>query len=373
MARQTADRLADETEQLGHLHSEVVAQLVESGLLRGWVAEEYGGRNATVREVLGEIEAVSRADGASGWCVMIANTTGLTSHYLPADWASEIYSDPAVCTGGFGMPAGTATVVDGGLKVSGRWAWGSGTSHCTWIGGGVRVVDADGEPTSTRDGAVAPFVFFEPSQVELLDTWHVSGMKGTASTDYTVTDAFVPEGRWAQLFDSKPHLDSSLGRFPFFGALAAGVAAVIIGLAERAVDELTDMAERKPSGSSKSMAERATTQNDLALARANVGQARAYLYQMVDDVWVATNSGVEITDEERTNLRLAASAAAKRSVEAVDICYHAAGSGAVYETSVLQRVFRDAHVAVTHGMVAPRTLEAFGRFHFGLPTNTTLF
>jgi alkylation response protein AidB-like acyl-CoA dehydrogenase len=372
-ALRVARERASETEAGGHLHPAVTKALTEAGMLRRWVAAECGGEAATVTQVLRTIEATSQADGAAGWCVMIANTTALTSHRMRSDWADTIYRDPAACTGGFGMPAGTATVVEGGLEVTGQWAWGSGTDHCSWIGGGVRVVDQHGEPAVTSDGAFAPFVFFEPTDVQLLDTWHVSGLKGTASTDYAVTRAFVPEGRWANLLNNSPVVDSPLGHFPFFGALGAGVAACLIGLGERAIEEIILLSEKRSTGSKKSLAERATLQAGLATAIANVRQARSYLYGSTDAIWDRSVAGTPVSDDDRVELRLAATSAAQRCVEAVDLCYHAAGSSAVYETSALQRVFRDAHVAITHGMVAPRTMEPLGRYLFGLPTNTAQF
>lgn len=368
-----AEKFASEGEALGHLHPEVVTALTNAGILRRWVASEVGGEAASVTDGLRTIEATSKADGAAGWCVMIANTTALTSHRIRHDWAKTIFGDLNACTGGYGMPAGTATLVEGGLEVTGRWAWGSGTDHCTWIAGGVRVVDADGESAVTADGAFAPFVFFEPRDVELLDTWHVAGLKGTASTDYSVTKAFVPEGRWANILSDSPVVDSPLGRFPFFGALGAGVAACLIGLAERAIDELVAIGEKRSTGSKKTLAERSTLQADLATATANVRQAKAYLYGTTDRLWEQASRGAGYGDDDRVELRLAATSAARRSIEAVDLCYHAAGSSAVYAMSPLQRVFRDAHVAITHGMVAPRTLEPLGRYLFGLPTNTAQF
>jgi alkylation response protein AidB-like acyl-CoA dehydrogenase len=304
---------------------------------------------------------------------MIANCTALTSFRLPVDWAEKIFRDPAACTGGFGMPAGTARVVDGGLEVTGQWAWGSGTDHCTWIGGGVRVVDGDGEPAAAPDGARTPFVYFDLGDVELLDTWHVAGLKGTASTDYRVQRAFVPEGRWVSLVGTEPRIDAPLGRYPFFCALAAGVAAVTIGLAERAVAELVAIGEKRSAGSSKSLAERTPVQADLATAKANIGQARSYLHQAADRLWDAVAEVGAVDDDARVELRMAATAAARRCVEAVDLCFHAAGGAGVYETSALQRVFRDAHVAVSHGMIAARTMEPLGRYSFGLPTSTVQF
>lgn len=372
-ALEIADSRATESEQLRRLHPEVVDGLVQSGVLRRWVAEEVGGEGAEVTDVLGTIERASTADGATGWCVMIANTTALLSYRLPEPWGSVIFGDPAACAGGYGMPAGTARLVDGGLEVSGRWSWGSGTDHCTWIGGGVRVVDSDGQSAVTKDGCIAPFVFFEPSDVELLDTWHVAGLKATASTDYSVDKVFVPEGRWGQLIGFEPRLDGSLGRFPFFGALAAGVAAVTIGLAQRAIDELVLLGEKRSAGSSRRLAERASVQADLSLARANVAQARSFLYGTCDQVWEDGNHGRDVTEQIRAELRLAATSASIRCVEAVSLCYHAAGGAAVYETNPLQRVFRDAHVAQSHGMIAPRSMEPLGRLAFGLETNTALF
>ncbi len=368
-----ANQMADATEKAGCLHPGVVEALTDAGLFRRWVAAEFDGAALPVSDALGEIETLAAADGTTGWCVMIANTTALTSHHLPHVFAEEIYGDPAGCTGGFGMPAGTGVMTPDGLKVSGRWSWGSGTDHCTWIGGGVRIVDADGNPARTDDGATTPFVFFRPDQVSLLDTWQVSGMKGTASTDYAVDEAIVDKGRWAQLIGASPTIDSPLGRFPFFAALGAGVAACLLGLAERAAAELAAQGGHKFSGSSKALAERAPIQSDLAKAQVAIAQGRAHLLATVGDIEASIAAGDDATDEQRVAVRLAASGAAERAVEAVDLCYHAVGGAAIYDGNPLQRVFRDAHVAMSHGMIAPRTFEAFGRYRFGLPTNTQQF
>lgn len=364
-----ADEMATASENAGRLDPAVVTALTDAGAFRLWTPQAYGGAGATISDGINALAQIGRADGAASWCTMIANTTALAGYRVRPDWAEKIFADPSSCTGGFGMPAGRATVVDGGLRVTGEWAWGSGIDHCTWIGGGVVVVDAEGEPTTTADGSPAPFVFFDPADVELLDTWHVSGLKGTGSTHYSVHDAFVPEGRWAQLVGASPVVDGPAGSFSFFGALACGVTAVAIGLAQRAVEELINVGAKKPQSSSKSLSERAVVQSELATAQAAVGQARSYLLSVSDRAWDAIVTGGAVDDDLRVELRLAATAGMKRAVEAVDLCYTAAGGAAVYNTSALQRVFRDVHVASQHAMVAPRTLEPLGRFGFGLPTS----
>ncbi len=369
-----AGRRAAEIEQLRRIPADLADELIDTGVFRTWVPRCYGGAEGHVQDLLDAIERTSYHDGATGWCVMIGGTTALNAGFLPEEWGRRIYGDPRAVTGGFGMPAGTGVAVEGGIRVSGQWAWGSGTSHCTWIGGGVRIVDADGAPTRLADGTAAPFVFFDRDDVELLDTWHVMGLKGTGSTDYAVHDAFVPTGRWVSFASNPdPIVDAPLYRFSFVGALGIGVASVTLGLARRAIDELVALGEKKPSGSSRGLAERATIQADLAMAEAAVGSAKAFADQVVGECWQSAAEEGSMTDEHKRLLRLAANNAAERSAHAIELCYRAGGGTSVYETSPLQRVFRDINVATQHGMIAPRLLEPLGRMRFGLPTDTRQF
>lgn len=356
-AGREASARAIETEALRRLPDEVAAALVASGLLRAWVPARYGGAEAGALDVLDAIESLAFHDGAAGWCAMIAATTALTSAHLPPEWAQRIYGDPAAVTGGFAMPAGSAHRVEGGLVVDGRWAWGSGTHHCTWIGGGVLV-----------EGEGAPFVFFERDQVEILDTWRVAGLKGTGSNDYTVTNALVPEGRWVHI-GAEPVVDGAVYRLPFLGMLALGISAVALGLARRAQVELVELAGgKRPVGSARTLAERPVVQVEVARTEAARRSARALVREVVEQ---ATASGA-VTDDDRRNLRLAATNAVWASAGAVDRMYHAGGGAAIHEDHPLQRVFRDIHVATQHAMVAERTLEPVGRMALGLPTDTRM-
>ena len=349
---------------------ELAAGLVDSGLPRAFVPDRYGGGESHPSTVVDAIERLAYHDGATAWCGMIAATTGLAAAYLPPEWAERIYGDPSAVTGGYAMPVGSAAPVDGGLRVSGRWQWGSGTHHCTWIGGGCWVVDEHGE-RAARDGLVAPFVFFERSEVRLLDTWFVAGLKGTGSTDFEVDGVVVPEGRWAD-FRSGPVVDGTLYRFPFLGALAVGVCAVALGLARRAQDELVELAGgKRPAQSGRTLAERPAVQADVARAEASWRSARALLDETVGGAWDDAESGRPLTDEHKRRIRLAATNATWSAAAAVDLMYHAGGGSSIHEVSPLQRVFRDVHVATQHGMVADRTLEPLGRMALGLPTDAS--
>jgi alkylation response protein AidB-like acyl-CoA dehydrogenase len=347
-----------EIDELRRLPDDLAAALVDTGVFRACVPARYGGGELPLLDLLAAGEALAYHEASTAWCAVIGATTGLTAAFLPAAFAEEIYGDPRAVTGGYALPAGTAKPVEGGAVVDGRWSWGSGTAHCTWIGGGCRMGDR------------APFVFFERAQVDLLDTWRTVGLRGTGSTDYEVRGAFVPEGRWVDLGGRPPVVDGPLYRFPFLAALALGVCSVGLGLARRALDELVDLAgAKRPAQSSRLLAERPVVQAEVARAEAARRSAWAFVAEAVAAAWSAAADGDPLTAEHARLLRLAATDATWRSADAVDLAYHAGGGSSIHEASPLQRVFRDMHVVTQHGMVAERTYEPLGRIALGLPTD----
>ena len=359
---------ADEIDDAARLPPDVAAGLASTGITRGFAPAEVGGAELAVADYVDAVERLGYHEASLGWCAMISCTTSLLSGYVPEPWIEPLFGSAGVTLGGFAGSMGQATSVERGITVTGQWPWGSGSYNCDWIGGGVRPpkdpVYLDGEGRQLR----APFVFFARDQVELLDTWRVAGLKGTGSTDYAVTDALVPDGRWADMAYG-PRIDRTLYRFPFFGALAVGVAAVTLGIARRAVDDFVELATvKKPSMSSRTLAERQVIQAEVALAEAAWRSGRAFLDQAIADAWAATEQGT-VGDSAKVLLRLAAVNATERAAYAVDRCYHGAGGSAVYLDNPLQRHFRDVHVATQHAMVAPRLNEVLGRARLGLPTD----
>ena len=118
--------------------------------------------------------------------------------------------------------------------VTGRWQWGSGTQHCSWICGGT-----------LTDAGDYRLMFFPATDVEIVDTWHSSGLRGTGSNDFAVIELFVPAGRAVAIVGARPRIDRPLYVFPLFSLLALAVASVCLGIARRAIDELVDLAEVK--------------------------------------------------------------------------------------------------------------------------------
>ncbi len=354
---------SDEAESLRRLPPELVRVLSEAGLMRLGLPQQYGGAELDPVSFLEVVEEVARHDSAAGWCVMIASTTSPLAAYLPEKEAARIYGgDPLTVTGGAIAPSGTGRSVKGGYGVTGRWQWGSGTQHCSWIVGGT-----------LTDAGDYRLMFFPADDVEIIDTWYSSGLRGTGSNDFAVSDLFVPESRAVAIVGAPPRLQRPLYLFPLFSLLSLAVASVCLGVARRAIDELIELAEVKtPAFSGKRLAASSMTQVDVAKAEAALGSARAFLIDEIGKTWDAVLAGREVSLEQRARMRLASANAGARCVEAVDLAYHAGGGTSVYAKSPLQRCFRDIHTASQHIMVAPRTYELFGRLRLGAPADTSM-
>ena len=196
--------------------------------------------------LLEAVAALSEGDGSAGWCLAVLATSGMLGAYVPEGSAREMLGDDGTIAGGVFAPMGKAVVEDGGLRASGRWRFSSGCEHCDWLMGGC-VVEDGGELRTLPSGAPdIRLLMFPRDEVEIIDTWHVAGLRGTGSNDIEVSDTLVPMGRSASLITDPPRSQGPLYAFPVFGLLALSIAACGLGIARGAIDELAEVAEVGP-------------------------------------------------------------------------------------------------------------------------------
>jgi indole-3-acetate monooxygenase len=168
----------------------------------------------------------------------------------------------------------------------------------------------------------------------------------------------------------KPLAPGPLYAFPPFGLLALTIAGTALGIGRAAIDDLLELAGAKmPTGSSRVLAERPVTQTRIAQAEATLLSARAFLYEAIATAWDTAERGDEVSIPERAALRLAATHATAASAAAVDTAYDLGGGTSIYETSPLQKRFRDVHAATQHMLIGPSTWELTGRLMLGLSTD----
>lgn len=357
VARDGADRA--ETER--RLPIETVDALAAAGLLRMCLPSDLGGPGVDPLETIELIERVAHADGAAGWCSMISSTTASMAVFLEPEIARSVFAS-ARATGGVFAPNGVGRVEGDEVVVSGRWQWGSGTQHCDWVVGGTRC-----------DDGVQRTCIFPASEIELHDTWFTSGMRGSGSLDFSVDEVRVPLARTVAPGRQAPCSNDPIARFPNFTLLAIGVAAVGLGIARRALDELVEIAGAKtPQFSSRTLAESGFAQGELARAEASWRAARALLHTSVGESWEEALAGRPIDVDRRVGMRLAAMHAASEATSVTDRAFTVAGGSAVYDTSVLGRCLRDAHVVPQHIMVAPRLAETLGKHLMGVDLDASM-
>jgi alkylation response protein AidB-like acyl-CoA dehydrogenase len=389
-----ARELAPETERARALPPALVHELRACGLLRACAPAALGAPQAAPALVLRCAETIARGDASAGWCVSIAATSSLLSAYLPAGGTAEVFGDPHAVAAGVWAPTGGATPVDGGVRVSGKWSFCSGISHSDWLFTGCVLADGKADAGMPTLRVVA----LPTADLQVLDTWHTSGLRGTGSHDALAEDLFVPEHRVLTLLGAAPRLDAPLYRFPVFGFFALSIAAAALGNARGAIDELSELATAKTAlGSSRVLAERPATQAAVGAAEASLRAARALFYGAIDEAWTsaqqeapeqpagAESAAAESVEAEsadagsaaaaasvrlRLGLRLAATHAVRTSAEVARAMYDLGGGTAIYDSSPLQRRFRDAHTATAHFQVNPSTWELAGRVLLGLPTRT---
>jgi indole-3-acetate monooxygenase len=374
LAPEIRERIA-EIESGRRLPLPLVQSFRRAGIFRLLFPKSCDGTEADPATLVEVLESISRVDGSAGWCAMIGATSGVTLAYLAPEAASEVSGGGASILGGVLHPRGRAIVAGDGYRATGRWPFASGCEHSDWLLGGCIVFGEDGgKPQLRSDGSPETrSLLFSRDDVEIVDTWNVAGLRGTGSHDMAVRDVPVPSTRSVRFSMDPIRETGPLYAFPIFSLLAFGIAAVALGIARGAIDELREIAREKvPSGSRRVLAERAATQSEIARAEALVEGSRDHLLARIDAAWRGVLAGRTIDVMERARLRLAATHAVRSAASAVDHMYEAAGGGAVYESGPLARRFRDVHVATQHVMVAPATYELTGRILLGLETDTEL-
>lgn len=354
-----ASTMAAEIDAERRLPSRLIGELTDAGLLRACVPVEVGGCELDPVTALHCAEEVARGNASAGWCVSIAMTSSLLAAYMPATSRTELFAEGRGIGAGVWAPRGKARSVPGGLVVSGRWPFCSGISHADVFFGG-----------SILDDGQAPVVVALPTtDLQILDTWHTLGLRGTGSHDAVAIEVFVPSDRVFSLADG-PVIDRALYRFPVFGFFAACIAAAALGNARAAVDSFVELAATKTGGGSRrTLAERPTTLGAVAAAEAALESARALYYEAIERAWLASQDGRTVSVADRARLRLASTHGVRTAADVVRTVYDLSGASAIYDDSPLQRHFRDAATATAHFQVNAASRELAGRVLMGLPTD----
>lgn len=362
----------EDADRLRRLPDPIAKALVERNFYRVLLPREFGGLGVDPITYLRMVEAFSAMDGSVGWNFAIGAGSSLLAGFVPEPVAREIFSAPNACVAGAAAPTGVARIVDGGYRVSGRWSFASGIHQSTWVMAGCMLHEGD-PPAPVKSGMPMRHVVVPRASVQVLDAWHVGGLRGTGSTDFTIDDLFVPNERSFLMFLGSCIYDADVFRLPstFFGCALATVA---LGVARAAVEAFVELAtEKRPIMSPNLLRDRTAAQYDVAKAEAMVDSSREYLFASIEEMWRTVVARREVELPLRAKIRRAQNHAAESAAEAVTRLYRAAGGTALYERSPLERCFRDVNAALGHVTLQRGILEDAGRVRLGLRPSGPIF
>ncbi|HEX3923118.1 MAG TPA: acyl-CoA dehydrogenase family protein [Streptosporangiaceae bacterium] len=345
---------AEEIEQARAVPRDLAEKLRTAGVFRRYVPRTHGGDEMWPDEGLTVIEELARADASVAWVAAVGSEGPSFYAYLPADTYDKIYAGgPDVIHTGVINATGKAVRDKGGYRFSGRWSFASGSNNADYvcIHGVLDGEQAGGAP-ATRLGVVPA------REAQIDDVWHVSGLKGTASNDIVVSDLFIPD-EWTGTFAELPPVARHpLDQRPLLARFGSEFAAVAVGIAQAALDDITDIARNKvPATSRSKLASDPVAQYLVGQLATDLYMARTLLHQVARD----DQASVPLGPPDNTAMvirRARLSRAASVAASVVESAYGVSGTTGLFESCPLQRRLRDVRAVTQHYMLSARS--AFG-------------
>jgi indole-3-acetate monooxygenase len=364
---------AGRTEKERKIPADVLSAMHTARLFHMLLPVSLGGGGVDLVTFNQVIEAVAGADASPAWCLAQAVASSHAAGFLDAKIAREVFGAPDALVA-WGPPAGVAkaVVVDGGYRVTGKWRFASGSANATWMGGHSTVFEAADKPRcDARGNPINRTMLFRREQANIKDTWHVIGLRGTASNDYEVTDLFVREDYTTWRDSARDRRENGpLYNVPMLTLYGVGFSGVALGIASSCLAAFMQLAQTKRSGgglgSTAVLRDNAVIQSKVARATGRLRSARAFLLEMLAEVWAASAASGALSLAQRAHLRVAITGAMEEARKIVDFAFHAAGTSAIFEGGAFERRFRDMHTLLAQGQAHLSNFESAGQALFGI-------
>ncbi len=376
-ARALAPRLAERaarTEASRSMLPESLHDLREAGFFRIMQARGYGGYELGVPTLVEVAIEIARGSASDAWVLGLCSNQNRFIGCYPASAQDEVFrrSGEHLLTCLVTGPTATAEKADGGYRLTGRWPYVSGVDQCNWL-----LLSAF-DPDAAEGGARSSLTFLIPREdvAEVIDDWHVLGLRGTGSKTVVLDKLFVPAHRALNFwnYDETPPPGGAVNPGPLFQGVprisifSMTVAAPAVGLALAAADALADrLKARRSPLMAGGASENQPLQIALGAAKDRAGIMRDLLVGAAREFQAEAEAGRKFSSDDRLRFRLRAAEVLKSSAQIVLDVFQAAGTGATFDGQLLQRLVRDAlairsHVVVDYNSAA----ENVGRRALGL-------
>ncbi|WP_457031721.1 acyl-CoA dehydrogenase family protein [Kitasatospora sp. P5_F3] len=352
-----------EIEQNRRLPADVVELIRGTGAFRMGFSRAWGGPELTSIEQTEVVEALAYGDTSAGWCAMIGMDSGLYANFLDEVTAKEMFPSIDMATAGLLFPTGKADRVPGGYQLSGRWQFGSGITQADWVVSGAFITEG-GKPWPAEGPQDSILLAVPQSDVEVIDTWHTTGLAGSGSCDYTITDVFVPENR-TMTFAEVRNGEGPLAQPEVHMRNMPGVP---LGVARAALDWVRDQVVAKSQPGGGGWNDNWRMQVALAECEADFNATRSAVYGAMRRQWeVLADGGTmdDMTADERAALPLSRLHAFRTARSIVMRLYDLMQTGSIYRPSPLDRWLRDTMTMCQHVVAQDKILQTAGAYLLG--------
>jgi 3-hydroxy-9,10-secoandrosta-1,3,5(10)-triene-9,17-dione monooxygenase len=345
---------------------ESIHLMVEAGLFRILQPSRVCGYEMSLRAFADTVTIISEACASSGWVLGVVGAHHWCMGAFPEAAQEEIFGgrQDALIAGTLSWQ-GVATSVDGGYRVSGRWQFGSGVDHSHWVMLGC----ADAETRAPLVHVVVP-----RADIEVDDTWHVMGMRGTGSKDVVARDLFVPAHRTIDtrsfFMGRSPHVSAhptNLYRLPADSILGVLGPTSLLGMAKAALRTFVNRTrERRVVVTGARKSEHVPTQIRLAESAGEIQCAELLLHDgLIECERIIAD--LKYSAEQRTRIKWQGAYATELCRRAVGRLFAGSGAHSIYDESEMQVAFRNINVAANHASLDfDISAEQYGREVLGV-------
>jgi alkylation response protein AidB-like acyl-CoA dehydrogenase len=362
LAGEAADRV-DELDAGRRIPADLYLRATRAGLFRQLLPASLGGDGAAPVAWFRTGLAMARLDASLAWTVTqgAAELGWIAVGGDPA-WAGAVLADPEATSASSTAGLGTLRHHGATATLSGRWSTNTGCTNASWIGG-LSIVDGGAQAGSLR------LAWVPAERATTIEDWDTTGLRGTGSHSTVVDEQEVPIHWTVATFDPTPNDRGAHrtlvgnGNWP----IAGSVAAVLLGLARRCLDEVEQLAPRRTmTGAAAPLSEDADVLRRLAVMEGSWHSAVAAVSDGLEAMWADATATGELSTERRWRLAATHAAAADAAAAVVEGCVDLAGTSAAPRTSALARRAADARILRTHLAVGPAVRERIGRCALGL-------
>jgi alkylation response protein AidB-like acyl-CoA dehydrogenase len=362
------------TEENRRLHEESIEAMADAGIFKLRVPTQYGGYEVNLDTLVDIGAALGRGDGSTAWVVSVSWVPGWMVGTFPDEAQDEVFATENVRVCGTLSPQGMAAPAPGGIVVNGKWGFISGAHHAHWQEIISILVPENGEPYPVM--ALVPM-----SELEIVDDWYVSGLRGTGSVTTIAKDVFIPEHRVMPLmrimtgdYASANNAGKAMFRAPLLGTANASANGAVWGLAQAAWEHFFErLPDRKITFSDyASQREAPVTHMRVARTALLIDQLEFHARRCAKRVDRKADTGEPWKLLDRAESRADVGALVELGKQAIDQLAVASGGSSIYDSVPIQRINRDIQAINLHAlMTAEANLEVYGRVLCGLEPNSS--